>query len=286
VRRIRGGLGPDERQVEFDLDRLLDTIEAGGLPRGVKPLPAVAATLGVLSLRLNGGQAVDLVQSLPRRLGAIVAGWLEARGARPARFSREGYLRRLARVLAVTREEAERTALTVFAAVRPRMSPTELADTVGELPNDLRALVDAAAPGGPTRGELRRLFWDELARELPERRPERRRRIAQAVLRPLLEHLGPSERLYLRSVLSPDLDELLPGRVPRRRLAFGELLDRVATATGASDRWIALRMVRAVLGALARALPPEEGDDLARDLPQGLTELWPASPSSRASRRL
>lgn len=275
VRDVSGGLGPAERKVEFDVDRFFADVEAAGLPDGVEPRRAVAETLCVLSLRLSGGEAVDLVESLPHALAILVEPCLAGRAERPARFRRRGFLARLAHRLGVPEPAAERVARTVFAALRPRLSPTELADLVDQLPIDLRELVDAAAPGGPTRAEISARFWAEMDRRLPDQNHERRRRVVGAVLASLRARLSPREASRLLPFLPPELrDSFAPPAAPRIPLDFSAIVDDVAHAAGVPERWIAVRMTAAVLASLRRILPDEEAESLAERLPEGIAEIW------------
>jgi uncharacterized protein (DUF2267 family) len=137
-----------------DLAALEAEIEAQGvLPPGVRGVDAVSAVLCVLAQRLTGGEAEDVVASLPKGLRPLVEGCVRYPLDRAEAFDRAEFLRRVAARLHVTVPEAEAVTRAVFAAVRPRLPPVEVDDVASQLPRDLKDLWRGtpSAPGPDAR---------------------------------------------------------------------------------------------------------------------------------------
>jgi uncharacterized protein (DUF2267 family) len=120
--------------VEADIER------QGGLPPGVRGTDAAAAVLCVLAQRLSGGEARDLVVTLPEGLRPRVQACARHRGERGEAFDYDEFLRRVAAHLDVSGPQAEDIARTVFAAVRRTLPVKEQQDVASQLPWDLEQL--------------------------------------------------------------------------------------------------------------------------------------------------
>jgi uncharacterized protein (DUF2267 family) len=137
-----------------DMSDLAAEIEAQGvLPPGVRGVDAVSAVLCVLAQRLTGGEAEDLVASLPKGLRPLLEGCVRYPLDRAEAFDHAEFLRRVAARLHVTGTQAEAITRTVFAAVRPRLPPVEVDDVASQLPRDLKNMwMDGpSAPGQEVR---------------------------------------------------------------------------------------------------------------------------------------
>jgi uncharacterized protein (DUF2267 family) len=120
--------------------------QSGVLPPGVHGTDAAAAVLCVLAQRLSGGEARDLVATLPEGLRPLVEPCARHRGEEGERFDRDEFLRRVAARLHVTVPQAEEIARAVFAAVRRTLPAKEVHDVASQLPRELEALWTSASP--------------------------------------------------------------------------------------------------------------------------------------------
>ena len=112
----------------------------GGLPPGVQGTDAAAAVLCVLAQRLSGGEARDLVVTLPAGLRPRVQACARHHGERGEAFDYHEFLRRVAAHLDVSGPQAEDIARTVFAAVRRTLPGKEQRDVASQWPWDLEQL--------------------------------------------------------------------------------------------------------------------------------------------------
>jgi uncharacterized protein (DUF2267 family) len=124
-----------------DMSELEAELEAQGVwPPGLHGRAAVSAVLCVLAQRLTGGEAQDLVASLPKGLRPLVDGCVRYPLDRAQAFNRAEFLRRVAARLHVPGPQAEAVTRVVFAAVRPRLPHVEVDDVASQLPRDLKDL--------------------------------------------------------------------------------------------------------------------------------------------------
>jgi uncharacterized protein (DUF2267 family) len=114
--------------------------QQGGLPPGMRGTDAAMAVLCVLAQRLSGGEARDLVVTLPEGLRPRVQACTRHRGERGEAFDYDEFLRRVAAHLGVSAPKAEEITRTVFAAVRWTLPVKEQQDVASQLPWDLEQL--------------------------------------------------------------------------------------------------------------------------------------------------
>jgi uncharacterized protein (DUF2267 family) len=114
--------------------------QQAALPPGMRGTDAAAAVLCVLAQRLSGGEARDLVVTLPEGLRPRVQACARHRGERGEAFDYDEFLRRVAAHLGVSAPKAEEITRTVFAAVRRTLPVKEQQDVAGQLPWDQEQL--------------------------------------------------------------------------------------------------------------------------------------------------
>jgi uncharacterized protein (DUF2267 family) len=114
--------------------------QQGGLPPGRRGTDAAAAVMCVLAQRLSGGEARDLVMTLPEGLRPRVQACARHRGERGEAFDYDEFLRRVAAHLDVSGAMAEEITRTVFAAVGRTLPVKERQDVASQLPWDLEQL--------------------------------------------------------------------------------------------------------------------------------------------------
>jgi uncharacterized protein (DUF2267 family) len=135
----------------------------------------VRAWLHTLRDRLTIEAAVKLAQQLPELLrGIYYDGWEPH--LVPVKYNTAEFVYRFSAEAFVPSSEVPGIAATVTRVFSDRMSPGQLAETLAELPNNLRALVRDGAPVAET-GERAR-----SEREAPPTVHERLDSITQAVL--------------------------------------------------------------------------------------------------------
>jgi uncharacterized protein (DUF2267 family) len=101
------------------------------------------AVLEALAVRVSSGEIHDLIAELPAELHpALERGERESRAATP--MSADEFLGRGAERAGVSREEAERDARAVFAALRDVVSSEEFADLAAQLSPDYEPLLAAS----------------------------------------------------------------------------------------------------------------------------------------------
>jgi uncharacterized protein (DUF2267 family) len=184
-------------------------------------------------------------------------------------------------------EEAERAACATLQTLAERLTAGETEDIAEQLPEQLRACLDA-------RGAYEPFHADEFLRRgaaraaLPRPHAERD---ARAVFVALWRAVGPEEFDDLRSELPKDFEPLLddalhqpPAPPPAGTVAtmsIDEFIGRVAERTGL-DRERAQRAAEAVLEVLAYRITAGQVEDLELRLP---VELQPALERGKAERR-
>jgi uncharacterized protein (DUF2267 family) len=100
---------------------------------------AVEAVLEVLAIRISSGEVEDLMERLPADLRpALAHGLAQSKQAR--RMSLEEFLDLVAERAGVGREDAERYARAVFAALRELVPSKEIYDVESELPGEYAPL--------------------------------------------------------------------------------------------------------------------------------------------------
>jgi uncharacterized protein (DUF2267 family) len=128
--------GPDEARRQ-----VMAEIEANGaLPEGLLAADAFEAVMCLLSGHLSGGEARDVLLSLPQSLQPLVTRCVLHRGEQAAVFDSGEFLSRLADHLGTSIDRAEQTARAVFGATKRVLPPKEVRDVAGQLPPDLRVL--------------------------------------------------------------------------------------------------------------------------------------------------
>jgi uncharacterized protein (DUF2267 family) len=101
---------------------------------------AVEAVLETLAVRISEGEVEDLMDRLPTDLiPALERGLVESR--KPSRMSLEEFIERVARLEGADRDEAERHARAVFAALRELVPSKEIHDVESELPAEYAPLL-------------------------------------------------------------------------------------------------------------------------------------------------
>jgi uncharacterized protein (DUF2267 family) len=101
---------------------------------------ATEAVLEALAVRVSSGEVEDLIAELPASLHpALQRGMRESRAAKP--MSASEFLDRVAASEGASREEAERHARAVFAALRDVISSEEFSDVVAQLSRDYEPLL-------------------------------------------------------------------------------------------------------------------------------------------------
>jgi uncharacterized protein (DUF2267 family) len=99
----------------------------------------------VLAQRLSGGEAMPLVEVMPRSLQAMLrpcALHLE----KPEIFDREEFFARVSRRINVDRRAAEEITKGVFAAIKNQLPAQEVRHVLSQLPKELEELWAAFAP--------------------------------------------------------------------------------------------------------------------------------------------
>ena len=135
--QISIGIGPQPAESGTVLDHLEGS---GALPVGVGAAEAAAAVLCVLSLRISGDAAREVMRYLPADISRLVRPCARHRTAPAEVFDRAGFLRRVTDHLVVSEEESERIARAVFEAVRMWLPARDIREVSVQLPDDLRDL--------------------------------------------------------------------------------------------------------------------------------------------------
>ncbi len=127
---------------------VLDHIErSGALSAGVSATEAAAAALCVLSLRIGGDEARELMKSLPADVSTLVRPCARHRGAPVEIFDRGEFLRRVGDHLVVSQQESERMTRAVFKAVCMWLPARDVREVAVQLPDDLRDLWHSVTVG-------------------------------------------------------------------------------------------------------------------------------------------
>ena len=259
--------------------------EDAGLPPYVQARDALTASLHALFARLTPGQAHAVVASLPADLRDLVESVRLEREGRP-RFQggRAELFDRIGKSLGVAPASAELIASAVFRAVQ-RVLPSDVIGHVAQqLPHDLRDVWQApvASATEEIAGDLdllRQIFDDiERSGALPARLTSRD--AFSSVMCLFAQRLSGGDARNLHLGLPRTIRPLVERCMLERReepTTFGldELAANVAQdlGTGVEE---AEAIIEAVFAAVTRALPREEIERVATQLPADLRRLWVA----------
>lgn len=134
-----GAVSPDPEAAEI----LQDVADQGVLPPEIDAQKATAAVLCVLSRRLSGGEARELLDNLPPSVQALMQPCAaHAEEAEP--LGTEGFTRRIGEHLDVDPVRSASIARAVFAAVKKKLPEKQEQDIVDQLPEELQALWGSA----------------------------------------------------------------------------------------------------------------------------------------------
>lgn len=126
---------------------LRDVERAAALPPSVSAADATTAVTCALTMRVSGGEARDVLESLPVSVHALLRRCDRHPSAPAVPVDREAFVRRIAEHLGVSEGEAEGIAFGVFSALRARLPMKEAEDVASQLPKELREQWRRAAPG-------------------------------------------------------------------------------------------------------------------------------------------
>lgn len=118
----------------------LDIENHAALPPGVSAGVAFSAVMCALADRLSGGEARDVLLSLPESIRPLVDRCMLHRDEPGIVFGRDGLVDRVAEHLAIDDDEAVPVIRAVFDAVRRLLPWKEVHDVASQLPPDLRDL--------------------------------------------------------------------------------------------------------------------------------------------------
>lgn len=259
--------------------------EEAALPPYLKPEDAAVVTMRAVLDRLTPGQAHALVAALPPNLRAIFDGVAHEReGRRTAHGGLVELVDRIADDLGVAPVSAELIASAVLRALHDVLPPKVVEHVAQQLPTDLRAAWLAPFRASQAEEEItgdldlmRRMLEDiERTCSLPLRVTARE--AFSSVMCIFAQRLSGGETkellLGLPRTIRPLVERCMIER-SEEPLAFGvdELIASVAQDLG-TDLDNAEAIVDAVVAAVTRALPQEEIDHVASQLPSDLRALW------------
>lgn len=114
-------------------------------------LKAIQATLEVLSERLSQEEANDLASQLPKEFKPYLTQQKETES-----FDVNEFFRRVSKRERVELDDAGNHAKAVVSVICDAVSPGELRDVLGELPEDYDRLFELASGGTILRGTMRK----------------------------------------------------------------------------------------------------------------------------------
>lgn len=120
--------------------------EYGVLPSNVEAAQAVSGVMCTLFRRISRGEAIDVLFSLPARIGmplapcALHRDELGQQSEFADSFDREQFLERVGSHLGVSTDQAEAIAIIVFHEIQGFFSAKEVADVASQLPIALQQL--------------------------------------------------------------------------------------------------------------------------------------------------
>lgn len=134
----RGLPGPARVVTEETARELLSEIERGvELPAGATVEGAFASVMCALCDRISGGEARDVLLSLPESLRPLLSQCVSRRAEPAVVFDRAELLQKIATHLGTEPSAAESIARVVFRAVRRVLPEKEVRDVASQLPVDL-----------------------------------------------------------------------------------------------------------------------------------------------------
>jgi len=259
------------------------------LPANLSAADAATAVTCTLTSRLTGGEAGDVLEALPVSVRALLRRCERHESAPPAEaFGRQEVLRRVADHLGVREPDAERIAVAVFSALRARLPVKEADDVASQLPKGLKQLWREAVPGlaAPEGGALAGLTPQvnhfvlediEQSGALPA--VITGLQAFSAVMRTLEQWLSDDEARRVMQGVPSSVRSLIErfavqreGR-PRDARSAEEFALRVAEHLN-TDAAQAEEITRAVFAAVQRLMSDSEIEQVARDLPEDLQEMW------------
>jgi uncharacterized protein (DUF2267 family) len=237
---------------------------------------AVRATLHTLADRLSPGVARSVAAQLPAELLEPLYTTRDAE-----RFDVDEFLDRVAKREGVDLDTAEEHVRAVFRALRKVLPPEELRRLAADLPEDIRAFLEAFPV----------MSAEEFLRRVAERTgldTDGAARATVAVLETLAERIAGGDVHDLISRLPAQLHgPLKRGEAessrPARRMSIDEFLERVAEREAVSTD-VARTHVRAVLATLRDAVD-EEFFDVRAQLPPEYSGVLPQPEPMQARRR-
>ena len=96
--------------------------------------------LKTLSERLTEKEAFDVASQLPQELKGLIGGAKE----KIIKMDSQEFVRRVAELLEITPEEAERYIKATFSVLKSAISPGEIKDVLAQLPEDLAGMLAQA----------------------------------------------------------------------------------------------------------------------------------------------
>lgn len=266
------------------LSRFLAAIEDdAALPSFVRASDAAVATTRALLDRLTPGQAHILATSLPADVRRLLEPATLGREGRPTLTGgRAELFDRVGNDLGVAPASAEVIISAVFRALQQLLSPDVTVHAAQQLPHDLRHLWLSPAPAGleDITGDLDllRQVLDDIERSgaLPVRLTPRE--AFSSVMCLFEQRLSGGEArdllLGLPRTLRPFVERcMLERREEPTTFGADELAANVAHDLGV-ELAEAEAIVAAVFAAVTRALPRDEIDHIASQLPRDLRGIW------------
>lgn len=259
---------------------------SGAVPEGVSPSEAASAVLCTLAARLSGGEAQDLVASLPARLRPLLDSCPRHPQANPEAFDRETFLHRVDGHLNIGFAASVDLSRAVFAAVRRQLPDEQIFDIESQLPRDLVELWtpigvpvpdSPPSPGRPAEEPTETIFRevDESGTLPPQTSaPD----AVSAVVCALAKQLTGGEARELAEVSPPTLHAMIEHCGAHRdeqpesfdRPSFDQYVaDHLGIDPAAADR-----ITRAVFAALRGRIPPTERAQIDNRLRRDMLALW------------
>lgn len=257
--------------------------EYAGLPPYVKPAAALRSTLHALFERLSQGQAHAVMTSLPSDVRQLVEpaslerhGMLAWQGGRAELFDRVG------NDLGVAPASAELIASAVFRAVQQLLPSDVIGHVAQQLPHDLRDVWQAPVANATEdiAGDLDllRQILDDIERSGVLSAGLTAREAFASVMCIFAQRLSGGDArdllLGLPRTIRPFVERcMIERREEPTTFGFDELTANVAQELG-TNLPDAEAIVESVFAAVTRALPQEEIDRVASQLPADLRRLW------------
>lgn len=136
-----------KQPVSNPVDRFFERIkEYNALPANVAPDEAVSGVMCTLFRRISRGEALDVLFSLPARIGMPLASCalhkdeLGGQSEYADSFDREEFLERVGAHLNISKDQAEAISIMVFHEIQGFLSAGEISDVASQLPIALQGL--------------------------------------------------------------------------------------------------------------------------------------------------